>query len=152
LSVFLFKEAHFTPVDYRSPLVAQFVGKVTRSDRRAPQIGQRTSVSTWAKLGMCPPQQACLDREVGHHSSTVSADLVSRHFESSVPGLYFIGTASALSFGPAFRFVLGADFTARAITRQLAGFAIRRGGLHPEATPSPGDTEVVLAGAQSAQR
>jgi thioredoxin reductase len=38
-------------------------------------------------------------------------------FQSSVPGLYFIGFASSLSFGPLFRFVAGADYTSRALTR-----------------------------------
>lgn len=42
------------------------------------------------------------------------------HFESSVPGLRFVGAASAMSFGPLFRFVVGADYTARTITRHTA--------------------------------
>jgi thioredoxin reductase len=41
-------------------------------------------------------------------------------FESSVPGLRFVGAASAMSFGPLFRFVVGADFTARTIARHIA--------------------------------
>ena len=41
-------------------------------------------------------------------------------FESSVPGLRFVGAASAMSFGPLFRFVVGADYTARTISRQIA--------------------------------
>jgi thioredoxin reductase len=41
-------------------------------------------------------------------------------FESSVPGLRFIGTASAMSFGPLFRFVAGAEYTARIVSAQLA--------------------------------
>jgi FAD-dependent urate hydroxylase len=41
-------------------------------------------------------------------------------FESSVPGLRFIGPASAMSFGPLFRFVVGADYTARVVSSQLA--------------------------------
>jgi thioredoxin reductase len=48
---------------------------------------------------------------------------LSPHFESSVPGLYFIGAASAFSFGPLVRFVAGAPFTvskvARHVTRSL---------------------------------
>lgn len=45
---------------------------------------------------------------------------LSAHFESSVPGLYFIGPITAASFGPAMRFVVGADFTARRISVHLA--------------------------------
>jgi thioredoxin reductase len=41
-------------------------------------------------------------------------------FESSVPGLRFVGAASAMSFGPLFRFVVGADYTARTISRDIA--------------------------------
>jgi hypothetical protein len=42
-----------------------------------------------------------------------------RRFQSSVPGLYFVGFASSLSFGPLFRFVAGARFTARAVSHAL---------------------------------
>jgi cation diffusion facilitator CzcD-associated flavoprotein CzcO len=46
-----------------------------------------------------------------------------RRFQSSVPGLYFIGFASSLSFGPLFRFVAGADYTSRVLTRVFRGKA-----------------------------
>jgi hypothetical protein len=52
--------------------------------------------------------------------------VLSRNFESSVPGLYVIGPAAALSFGPMLRFVLGARFTARHLSRHLAGSIVRR--------------------------
>jgi cation diffusion facilitator CzcD-associated flavoprotein CzcO len=45
---------------------------------------------------------------------------LSRHFESSVPGLYFVGVASANTFGPLVRFAYGAGFTARRLSRHLA--------------------------------
>ena len=38
-------------------------------------------------------------------------------FESSVPGLHFLGAAAAWSFGPLFRFVAGADYAGRALAR-----------------------------------
>ena len=41
-------------------------------------------------------------------------------FESSVPGLYFIGPASAMSFGPLFRFVAGTAYTSKIVSRRLA--------------------------------
>jgi FAD-dependent urate hydroxylase len=41
-------------------------------------------------------------------------------FESSVKGLYFIGPMSAMSFGPLFRFVAGANATAGMLARHLA--------------------------------
>jgi thioredoxin reductase len=45
--------------------------------------------------------------------------VLSRNFESSVPGLYFAGVAAANSFGPLMRFAYGAGFTARRVTRAL---------------------------------
>jgi cation diffusion facilitator CzcD-associated flavoprotein CzcO len=49
------------------------------------------------------------------------APLLSRHFQSSVPGLYFVGFPSAYSFGPLMRFVLGTGFTGPTLARHLAG-------------------------------
>ena len=40
-------------------------------------------------------------------------------YESSVPGLYFVGAAAALSFGPVMRFVSGTRFTSPAVTRSI---------------------------------
>ena len=45
------------------------------------------------------------------------------NFESSVPGLHFVGPISAMSFGPLFRFVAGADYTARRVSAHLAAHA-----------------------------
>jgi thioredoxin reductase len=47
------------------------------------------------------------------------APILSRVFESSVPGLYFVGIAAANSFGPVMRFAFGASFAARHMTRNL---------------------------------
>jgi hypothetical protein len=44
---------------------------------------------------------------------------LSGNFESSVPGLYFVGVASAGTFGPLTRFAHGAGFTARKISAHL---------------------------------
>jgi hypothetical protein len=48
------------------------------------------------------------------------APRLSRHFETSVEGLHFIGPASAFSFGPLFRFVAGGRYAAPALARRLA--------------------------------
>lgn len=45
---------------------------------------------------------------------------LSLRFESSVPGLYFLGPLSALNFGPVFRFVAGARFAAPTVSARLA--------------------------------
>lgn len=47
------------------------------------------------------------------------APVLSVDFESSEPGLYFVGASSAATFGPVMRFVAGADFTVRRLSRRL---------------------------------
>jgi cation diffusion facilitator CzcD-associated flavoprotein CzcO len=49
--------------------------------------------------------------------------VLSSHFESSVPGLYFVGMSAANTFGPLVRFAYGAGFTARRISAHFAGYA-----------------------------
>jgi thioredoxin reductase len=46
--------------------------------------------------------------------------LLTRNFESVVPGLYFVGLASSNSFGPLCRFAYGAKFTSKRLARHLA--------------------------------
>lgn len=46
--------------------------------------------------------------------------LLSSNFESSVPGLYFVGTSAANAFGPVMRFAFGAGYTARHLSEHLA--------------------------------
>ena len=50
-----------------------------------------------------------------------NAPVLSSRFESSVPGLYFVGLASAYTFGPMMRFAFGAGYTSRALARHLQG-------------------------------
>jgi len=51
--------------------------------------------------------------------------ILSSNFESSVPGLYFVGTAAANSFGPLMRFAFGAGFTSRRLSKHLASGAVK---------------------------
>ena len=46
--------------------------------------------------------------------------VLSSSFESSVPGLYFVGIAAANSFGPVMRFAFGAGFAAKRLTSTVA--------------------------------
>ena len=41
-------------------------------------------------------------------------------FESSAPGLFFVGPAAANSFGPLMRFMVGAEYVAPRIAPRLA--------------------------------
>jgi FAD-dependent urate hydroxylase len=44
-------------------------------------------------------------------------------FESSIPGLHFLGAPAAVSFGPLMRFVSGTAYSAAALARYIAGHA-----------------------------
>ena len=55
-----------------------------------------------------------------------NAPVLSDKFESSVPGLYFVGVSSAFSFGPVMRFAFGARYTALRITRRLEKLSARQ--------------------------
>jgi thioredoxin reductase len=57
--------------------------------------------------------------------------LLSSAFESSVPGLFFVGTSAANTFGPLMRFAYGARFTAQRLSAYLAKTA------SPIAVPIP---------------
>ena len=46
--------------------------------------------------------------------------ILNRNFQSSVPGLYFVGLASSNSFGPLCRFAYGAKFTSKRLAQHLA--------------------------------
>ena len=62
-----------------------------------------------------------LDRAViSRMRLTSTAPLLSHHYELSIPGLHFIGPASAYSFGPVCRFVFGTFHPARNLARLFA--------------------------------
>jgi cation diffusion facilitator CzcD-associated flavoprotein CzcO len=48
------------------------------------------------------------------------APLLDRHFQSSVPGLYFAGVSAMFTFGPLVRFVCGSSFCCPVMARHLA--------------------------------
>jgi thioredoxin reductase len=57
--------------------------------------------------------------------------VLSSTFESSVPGLYFVGVAAANSFGPVMRFAFGAGFAARTLTRAMTKLLSQKSTLVP---------------------
>lgn len=65
------------------------------------------------------------------------APLLSRHFESSVRDLYFVGPASAASFGPLFRFVAGSAYAVPEVARHLAWRSARLAKLWPRPAGTP---------------
>jgi hypothetical protein len=63
---------------------------------------------------------AFLDADIQAGIQTVEqSPVLSPNFQSSVPGLYFVGASAANSFGPVLRFAYGAGFTARQLTKHL---------------------------------
>jgi pyruvate/2-oxoglutarate dehydrogenase complex dihydrolipoamide dehydrogenase (E3) component len=61
-----------------------------------------------------------IDKPVQSRVRTAAeAPILNRHFESSVPGLYFVGAAAANSFGPLLRFAFGARFAAERVAGHL---------------------------------
>jgi thioredoxin reductase len=61
-----------------------------------------------------------LDTEIRNEIRTVAnAPELSADFQSSVPGLYFVGIAAANDFGPMMRFAYGSDYTARRVASHL---------------------------------
>jgi hypothetical protein len=56
---------------------------------------------------------------VGRVRTVNGMPVLGRGFESSVPGLHFIGAPSAFSYGPLTRFVAGTDFTGRELVRGI---------------------------------
>jgi len=57
--------------------------------------------------------------------------VLSTSFESSVPGLYFVGVSAANSFGPVMRFAFGAGFAARTVTDAVRQALSREPALVP---------------------
>jgi thioredoxin reductase len=60
--------------------------------------------------------------------------ILSSNFESSVPGLYFVGLSAANSFGPMMRFAFGAGYTARRLSRHLARARVPTSAAHFQQT------------------
>ena len=63
--------------------------------------------------------------------SLAGTPVLSSTFESSLPGLYFVGIAAANSFGPVMRFAFGAGFAARNLTQTIS----RSLSLHRTSVP-----------------
>ena len=61
-----------------------------------------------------------LGTEIRNSLKTVeNTPVLKSNFESSEPGLYFVGLAAANSFGPVMRFAFGAAFTAQNLTQTI---------------------------------
>jgi len=95
--------------------------KVARSDGRVADVtsnhviaatGYRFDLQRLPFLSRNLKAQLCVEQHM---------PVLSSAFESSVPGLYFTGLASTNCFGPAMRFLFGAHYTARRLSRHIGG-------------------------------
>lgn len=78
-----------------------------------------------------------LNADIRARIKTVNdSPVLSSTFESSVPGLYFVGVSAANSFGPVMRFAYGAGFAARTLTRTMAKLLSRKSTLVPVSVAS----------------
>lgn len=83
-------------------------GAFTLFDHTLLATGYRTDI---AKLGiLAPGLLRRINRIEGH-------PLLSTGFESSLRKIHFVGSAAVMSFGPLMRFVWGAGYAARAVTK-----------------------------------
>jgi thioredoxin reductase len=64
--------------------------------------------------------------------------VLSRSFESSVPGLFFVGAMAAPSMGPSMRFISGTRFTAKRLVKHLLA-GRRRANNHQPVPPAGPD-------------
>ena len=67
------------------------------------------------------------------------APRLDRHFQSSVPGLYFAGVSAMFRFGPLVRFVCGTSFCCPVVARHLARRWRSRPGTSTTWMPDGGD-------------
>lgn len=77
------------------------------------------------------------------------APVLSSSFESSMPGLYFVGIAAANSFGPVMRFAFGAGFAARHLTRSLTRSVSRGRAFSPASQSLATETLLSVKGGRS---
>ena len=125
------------PILFRqSPAGAEIVGDKVRLTV-ADDEGRQTALECdhlVVATGYRPNVQRMtfLDGELqGRIVTLENAPVVSQKFESSIPGLYFVGPPVANSFGPLMRFASGAGFAAPRIARHLAATT----GRHPIVAP-----------------
>jgi thioredoxin reductase len=81
--------------------------------------------------------------------SVQSTPVLSSTFESSVPGLYFVGIAAANSFGPLMRFAFGACFAARCLTRAIEKSLEREPVSVPSGSAEPPQPTVYVEAARN---
>lgn len=101
------------------------LGTVTADGRRRETEARHVIAATGYRVDV--KRLPFLDPELRASLRTVAGTpAVDGGFESSVPGLHFIGPSVAPTFGPVMRFVYGADHAVRGLAPRLAAWSRRR--------------------------
>jgi hypothetical protein len=118
-------DGKFPVQQHTSILDATFDGAKVRLRVREQAVGEyeiaADQVVTGTGYDFDLDRIAFIDRELTKQIRRWErAPRLSRNFESSVPGLYFIGPIAAPSFGPLVRFVAGSAFAVSVVAGHLA--------------------------------
>jgi cation diffusion facilitator CzcD-associated flavoprotein CzcO len=98
-------------------------GTKVRVDHIMLATGYKVDIN---RLKMIHP---ALRREI---KTELAIPILSHWFESSVPGLYFVGLTSLRAFGPLFRFVAGCTAAAHRVASSVARAPVARAGTAPK--------------------
>jgi len=91
----------------------------TREGREQEILTDHVIAATGYKVNM--ERLQFLSSEIRSQLHLVNGSpVLSTSFESSIPGLYFVGLTAANSFGPVMRFAFGAGFAARTLMRAMS--------------------------------
>ena len=115
------------------PRVADIPITVGQEVRRADQVNQQVRITlddgsdrSFDHVILCTgyridaAKYSFLSHDIHRNLRTQSGyPLLGSGYESSVPGLHFVGACSAISFGPVMRFVSGTTATSREVTNKL---------------------------------
>jgi thioredoxin reductase len=87
---------------------------------------------------------------VGSIQTVGQAPALSSTFESSIPGLYFVGASAANTFGPVMRFAFGARFATERLSRSLG--AVSRAAVSTRNARASGIDNKVAASVSAEQK
>ena len=101
------------------------LGLVTADGRHREMAADHVIAATGYRSDLS--RLAFLDPAVTARLRTIAGTpAVGKDYQSSVPGLYFMGPGVAPTFGPVMRFVYGTDHAARTAARRLTAAAGQR--------------------------
>ncbi len=115
--IVLHEHAHVesvTPINNRAQLLLSH-GKTLEVDHIVLGTGYHTDIR---RLPMLHPSL------LASIQTYKDSPLLNSHFESNIPGLFFIGYTATRSFGPFYRFVIGDEAAARRVSQAVAHYLV----------------------------